>query len=370
MINGWSAGWSATWGKDWADWTFDARWGWAEGFASTCAHPLTMQGAKLAGGCSPLATRVCAADPYCCNGYWDGICVDRARNMGDDVTGAGHSVLEDGPPLTAGHSECAAHVCSRDSYCCTTSWDPTCVDEAAEWCASRFLHNTRLEEGRVMVDMCVEARIPGYPACPVDPNGTMCCTRALVLKGVYTATEVPGNGRQVRYEPLRKVTSPRTGALNAIRATLVPDPCVRAGGQTRCADRQHQLWQAAGPGGPIYPDCGPAGSARPCTAGWDRADQKVEWIWTGSQYLQAPYRGTLVSVLSALITTNGRYKVDIRRYPGTRITGRRSRPPIRPSTRPGARPSGSGPSRRPTRSRRCRTASPTARPSAARGSSP
>lgn len=43
-----------------------------------CAHGPCEVGAPLDRLCDPCVTTVCAIDPYCCNVFWDGICVDEA----------------------------------------------------------------------------------------------------------------------------------------------------------------------------------------------------------------------------------------------------------------------------------------------------
>ncbi|MGE0547957.1 MAG: trypsin-like serine protease [Kofleriaceae bacterium] len=56
-----------------------------------------------------------------------------------DETGAGscdHDVCEQGTPLDTSCSECTAQVCSVDPYCCETSWDGICVNEAASMCGA------------------------------------------------------------------------------------------------------------------------------------------------------------------------------------------------------------------------------------------
>ncbi len=46
-----------------------------------------------------------------------------------------HSTCVTGTALVSGCNSCATTVCASDSYCCTTSWDSTCVSEATSWCS-------------------------------------------------------------------------------------------------------------------------------------------------------------------------------------------------------------------------------------------
>lgn len=47
-----------------------------------------------------------------------------------------HPLDVTGPPLVASCASCAGTVCSRDPYCCNTYWDSICVNEANSWCAA------------------------------------------------------------------------------------------------------------------------------------------------------------------------------------------------------------------------------------------
>lgn len=40
-----------------------------------CLHSACTEGRPLNGACDPIVALICAADPYCCNTWWDGQCV-------------------------------------------------------------------------------------------------------------------------------------------------------------------------------------------------------------------------------------------------------------------------------------------------------
>lgn len=46
-----------------------------------CSHDLCAEGEKLVPGCSPCASVVCAADPYCCDNTWDAQCIGAAKQQ-------------------------------------------------------------------------------------------------------------------------------------------------------------------------------------------------------------------------------------------------------------------------------------------------
>jgi hypothetical protein len=55
-------------------------------------------------------------------------CVD------DGLPDCGHGTCEEGPPLDAECGTCEASICAVDPYCCETFWDSICVDEAETIC--------------------------------------------------------------------------------------------------------------------------------------------------------------------------------------------------------------------------------------------
>lgn len=50
-------------------------------FGGACQHSECITGSPLTNTCSPCATTVCNADPYCCNIFWDSICVSEAKQI-------------------------------------------------------------------------------------------------------------------------------------------------------------------------------------------------------------------------------------------------------------------------------------------------
>jgi hypothetical protein len=236
-----------------------------------------------------------------------------------------HPVTKAGGPLVAAHSDCAAAVIAADSYCGTFGWDSLCVSEASRICLSRYVTRPRVESGRVMADTCVEPKLSGYPACPLRGLGSAsqeCCRRALVLNGVYQVQDpsfTQGKGRRVRRTNFLDVSTPY--GTSRIKSTLIPDPCVtRQNGAAGCAT-PHHLWQAAGPGAPLYPDCSGTGGPVPCN-NLIFSDAQIDTGYTdlispGSYKL--PIRYELVTLMSMLITTNGHYEIDARNFSGSSI---------------------------------------------------
>jgi hypothetical protein len=115
-------------------------------------------------GCSDVdcCNIVCGIDPFCCQTFWDGVCVSEANSFCGDGTfcsDCGNGICE--PPFedfincpadcpspcpnpehdcyTQGNpgcsdEECCNNVCAVDLFCCQTFWDGICVNEAFAIC--------------------------------------------------------------------------------------------------------------------------------------------------------------------------------------------------------------------------------------------
>ena len=106
-------------------------------------------------------TRVCALDPTCCQTAWDAGCaslaIDNCLVCGSDSTGACDEV-HDLPYCT--DEDCCSKVCAINTYCCTVSWDSSCVQTADAACSSC---------GNINAGPCCIAH--GSPYC----NDGKCC---------------------------------------------------------------------------------------------------------------------------------------------------------------------------------------------------
>ncbi len=106
-----------------------------------CAHDECQQGGPLEADCSSCVSDVCDYDPFCCASSWDGTCIDEADEICGGICGGGgggfgcaHDECVQGGPLEYGCSDCATAVCDYDSVCCDSTWDDVCVDEASQIC--------------------------------------------------------------------------------------------------------------------------------------------------------------------------------------------------------------------------------------------
>ncbi len=113
---------------------------------SACTHAICATGEALLGTCDPCTTLLCAQDPYCCSTTWDATCVGEVGSIcgqsclpapvGEDAgaTTCAHPVCATGGPLTSTCEGCATQLCAQDPYCCAVAWDATCVGEVGSIC--------------------------------------------------------------------------------------------------------------------------------------------------------------------------------------------------------------------------------------------
>ncbi len=91
--------------------------------------------------CADLACceGVCQSDPFCCDSSWDEICAEEAQlicNICGGVCGlpAAGSCCEANPSAGCDDIACCADVCLIASDCCAFEWDDFCADLAAGLC--------------------------------------------------------------------------------------------------------------------------------------------------------------------------------------------------------------------------------------------
>lgn len=119
--------------------------GTSGGGGGTCSHDKCSTGTALTSSCNTVVSAVCASDAYCCTTSWDSTCVAEARTIGkslkcSEANGTcAHNLCATGTKLTnscdSAKANCVAKICAADSYCCSTSWDSVCVSRVATNCA-------------------------------------------------------------------------------------------------------------------------------------------------------------------------------------------------------------------------------------------
>jgi hypothetical protein len=89
---------------------------------------------------------ICAADPFCCNNTWDGLCAAAANDQcaicggggggGCEIEtcGTGGDCFTVNPEPGCSDADCCCTVCEFDLGCCLFEWDAVCVQIALDLC--------------------------------------------------------------------------------------------------------------------------------------------------------------------------------------------------------------------------------------------
>jgi hypothetical protein len=81
---------------------------------------------------------ICAADPFCCDTAWDGLCSGAALTnpacvcVGPECPPSANSCCAPSPDGTPGcdNPDCCAAICAADPFCCDVAWDGLCSGAA------------------------------------------------------------------------------------------------------------------------------------------------------------------------------------------------------------------------------------------------
>ena len=167
----------------------EAEWddlcaGQASDVCLACATPPPTSdccGAHDTPGCSDAACQqtVCAQDGWCCTNSWDDICSDLAGESCASCASPGPDAdcCQAHPEAGCGDAACVEVVCAADPFCCEQSWDGLCAGQAASHCAACGASGGG--DGGSTTTCCVESNAagcadPGCQAlvCAADP---FCC---------------------------------------------------------------------------------------------------------------------------------------------------------------------------------------------------
>jgi hypothetical protein len=85
---------------------------------------------------------VCAIDPFCCDVFWDSICVGEAVDLCDGCgdPDAGNCFVSHSSTF-CNDRDCCEAVCAVDPFCCNVSWDGICANEAKQMCCPADLND-------------------------------------------------------------------------------------------------------------------------------------------------------------------------------------------------------------------------------------
>jgi hypothetical protein len=85
-------------------------------------------------GADPCVTAVCNVDPTCCSADWTQDCVDLAKTECMTPCDCDHDLCATGPKLSEACDPCVSAVCTADPFCCDGQWDGYCVGWVEKIC--------------------------------------------------------------------------------------------------------------------------------------------------------------------------------------------------------------------------------------------
>jgi CSLREA domain-containing protein len=128
---------------------------------------------------------VCDIDAYCCQTTWDPLCVQEALdlcgNCGAQTAGACH--WSNGSPGCY-EGDCCETICVLDDYCCDMSWDALCAEQARATCTLACRADCAVPaDGTIDVtDLLKVLADWGSPgACDIDESGAIDVTDLLAV---------------------------------------------------------------------------------------------------------------------------------------------------------------------------------------------
>uniref|UniRef100_A0A7S0A4G3 SMB domain-containing protein n=1 Tax=Pyrodinium bahamense TaxID=73915 RepID=A0A7S0A4G3_9DINO len=93
---------------------------------------------RQASGCSDptCCAAVCAADAFCCEQGWDGLCMEEANESCNLLRCTSIAEACDQTHGSPGCNDvaCCQEVCEEDAFCCNSEWDSDCRDAARDHC--------------------------------------------------------------------------------------------------------------------------------------------------------------------------------------------------------------------------------------------
>jgi hypothetical protein len=120
--------------------------GQAPGTNGNSCHDECTVGGALGAQCGACAIAVCTGDPFCCTDTWDQTCVDevpdacqKACDTCSQSGMGGHDRCTVGGPLMASCSPCVASLCQAVPDCCMTQWTQNCIDQIPAYCSPVYL---------------------------------------------------------------------------------------------------------------------------------------------------------------------------------------------------------------------------------------
>ena len=100
-----------------------------------CPHDVCTDGPALQPSCGMCESTVCTQDPYCCQAWWDGLCIQEANQLCmANCPYCPHDMCDTGPALTPACDPCIGQVCAANPNCCSSWWGGGCIQLVGTIC--------------------------------------------------------------------------------------------------------------------------------------------------------------------------------------------------------------------------------------------
>ncbi|HZO13767.1 MAG TPA: hypothetical protein VFB62_10935 [Polyangiaceae bacterium] len=100
-----------------------------------CPHDVCTDGPALQPSCGMCETSVCTQDPYCCQAWWDGLCIQEANQLCmANCPYCPHDMCDTGEALSPACDPCVAQVCASNPNCCSSWWGGGCIQLVGTIC--------------------------------------------------------------------------------------------------------------------------------------------------------------------------------------------------------------------------------------------
>jgi hypothetical protein len=100
-------------------------------------HQKCTVGRRMQGSSDACVAQICETDSFCCTNSWDATCVAEVGSLcGEQCSACEANIcaVQSGPIGSGCDGQCAQTVCASDSFCCSNQWDSACVGEVASLC--------------------------------------------------------------------------------------------------------------------------------------------------------------------------------------------------------------------------------------------
>jgi len=169
-------------------------------------------------GCDDAAceAQICADDSFCCDTAWDGICASAAIES-CEVCGAEEPPVVSNCCTEGGNggvgcddAACEAQICAADSFCCDTAWDGICASAAAAECEVCDGGGTPTMQSAIgNQEQTIENRVDDFTVFPNPSDGVVNVGVQSYIGSAVDVTITNAMGQQVWFQHIEVLETAR-----------------------------------------------------------------------------------------------------------------------------------------------------------------